>query len=141
MALILLKDDNPLAHIHFQYVTVALIAICVAVFFWQASLGTLDGSRVVYGLGTTPAVLLGDKKLPPELAMVPAEMTLLTSKLSGWLKTLTSLNVLPMSVTLPVSKASGWLKASASKNMAPISLTLLVSNGTGWLKAAADRNM
>ena len=79
MALIPLKDDNPLARIHFQYVTVALIAIWVAVFFWQASLRTVNSARVVYGLGSPPVVLLGDKKLPPEFAMAPAEMTLLTS--------------------------------------------------------------
>ena len=79
MALIPLQDDNPLARIHFQYVTVVLIAICVAVFFWQASLRTVNSAQVVYGLGSPPVVLLGDKKLLPELAMAPAEMTLLTS--------------------------------------------------------------
>ena len=34
MALIPLKDDNPLALIHFQYFTVVLIAICGGITWW-----------------------------------------------------------------------------------------------------------
>ena len=33
-----LHDDNPLKHIRFQYVTVGVIAACVAVFVFQLTL-------------------------------------------------------------------------------------------------------
>ncbi len=78
MALIPLKDDNPLKRIRFQYVTVALIAACVGVFVWQLSLGEGEG-RAIYGLGTVPAVLLGTRALDPGLVLVPAWATLFTS--------------------------------------------------------------
>jgi len=74
-----LKDYNPLKKISFQFVTVAVIAACVAVFLWHASLPATEARRVVLGLGTIPAVLFGSQELPPELFMVPASLTLLTS--------------------------------------------------------------
>jgi len=78
MALIPLKDDNPLDRIHFQYVTVALIAACVVTFVWQMSLGEA-GNQAVYGLGAIPAVVLGSRDLSPDLILVPATFTLFTS--------------------------------------------------------------
>jgi rhomboid family protein len=76
--LIPLKDSNPLRWIGFPYVTVALIAACVLTFLWQLSLGA-TGNRIVYALGAIPAVLTGDRALPPDLALVPAPLTLVTS--------------------------------------------------------------
>jgi hypothetical protein len=76
--LIPLKDSNPLRWIGFPYVTVALIAACVLAFLWQLSLGA-TGNRIVYALGAIPAVLIGDRALPPDLALVPAPLTLVTS--------------------------------------------------------------
>jgi membrane associated rhomboid family serine protease len=76
--LIPLKDTNPLRWIGFPYVTVALIAACVLAFLWQVSLGPAQ-NRVVYALGAIPAVVTGQRALPPGIAMVPAELTLITS--------------------------------------------------------------
>ncbi len=86
MVLIPLKDDNPLKRISFQYVTVFLIAACLLAFLWQLSLGEQMG-RLVYGLGTIPAVLTGERSLPPELVVVPPGLTLFTSMFlhGGWL--------------------------------------------------------
>ena len=72
-----LKDDNPTERP--PVVTVALIASCVLVFLWQASLAERRAIEVVYALGLIPAVLLGDQSLPPGLAMVPPGVTLVTS--------------------------------------------------------------
>ncbi len=77
MALLPLKDDNPLRRIRFQYVTVALIAICGAVFLWQLSLAEA-AAAASYGLGTIPAVLVGGRQLDPELFIIPAALTLVT---------------------------------------------------------------
>ncbi|MGB0721347.1 MAG: rhomboid family intramembrane serine protease [Gammaproteobacteria bacterium] len=74
-----LKDDNPLRVIPFQLVTVAIIAACVAVFAYQASLGKQESGMFSYALGMIPAVLFDIKQLPVALAWVPAEATLITS--------------------------------------------------------------
>lgn len=86
MALLPLKDYNPLKRIPYQFVTVALMAACVATFFWQLSLGAGDG-RSILSLGTIPAVLFGERHLAPELVMVPAPVTLITSMFlhDGWM--------------------------------------------------------
>jgi membrane associated rhomboid family serine protease len=82
-----LKDDNPLKRIPYQYVTVALIAICAAVFLWQLSLGETGGRKAVLGLGAIPSVLFGERTLPAELFMIPAPLTLVTSMFmhGGWM--------------------------------------------------------
>ena len=58
MAILPLKDDNDLKRISFQYVTVGLIAACVAVFLWQLSLGEAQG-RAALQFGAIPSVLFG----------------------------------------------------------------------------------
>lgn len=75
-AMIPLHDDNPteLKPIF----TVTLIIACVLVFLWQFSLGRAM-ERAVLALGLIPAVLFGRAELPPALAIVPPEMTVLTS--------------------------------------------------------------
>jgi membrane associated rhomboid family serine protease len=75
--LIPLHDDNPTEIT--PVVTVALIAACVLVFLWQASLGAEGGQAIVYSLGVIPVVLLDRAQLPPELVLVPASLTPLTS--------------------------------------------------------------
>ena len=72
-----LHDDNPTEIT--PVVTVAIIAICVLVFLWQASLGGQGFRAVVYSLGVIPAVLLDKVDLPPELASVPSSLTVITS--------------------------------------------------------------
>jgi len=78
MGLFPLRDSNPLRSITFQYVTVTLIAICVAVFLWQLLQGPA-GERVFFRFGTIPAVLFGSRVLPPELAAIPPTLTLITA--------------------------------------------------------------
>ena len=86
MALFPLKDYNPLTRIPFQYVTVCIIGTCVAVFLWQVSLAA-GGEAAVLGLGAIPAVVFGGRELTPELVLVPAPLTLVTSMFlhGGWM--------------------------------------------------------
>lgn len=79
-----LKDDNP-AELP-PIITVALIAACVLVFFWQLSLGQAQ-QAAVFAFGAVPAVLFGLAELPPELQLIPAELTLFTSMFmhGGWM--------------------------------------------------------
>jgi len=72
-----LHDDNPTRI--FPVFTIIFIAVCALVFLWQISLGTQGYAASVYALGVIPAVLLDKVVLPPELAIVPAGMTVFTS--------------------------------------------------------------
>jgi len=72
-----LHDDNPTSRR--PVVTVALIATCVLVYFWQVSLPPQQAQAVVYSYGFVPALLFTDVSLPAELVRVPATMTLVTS--------------------------------------------------------------
>jgi membrane associated rhomboid family serine protease len=71
-----LRDDNPTRTTPF--VNYALIAACVGVFAWQVSLGA-RAEAAIYAFGLIPDVLLGNARLPPEIATVPAWMTVFTS--------------------------------------------------------------
>ncbi len=72
-----LHDDNPTEIT--PLLTIFFIVICVLVFFWQMSLGGQGNQSAVYSLGVIPAVLLNKEHLPPELALIPAELTVFTS--------------------------------------------------------------
>ncbi len=72
-----LHDDNPTDL--WPVFTVLFISACVLAFVWQFSLGTVANQQAVYSLGVIPAVLLDKVSLPPELAKIPAELTILTS--------------------------------------------------------------
>src|SRR5262245_16986711 len=76
LGMIPIHDDNPTHRT--PIVTIALIVACVLVYLWQVSLGSRAGA-VVYSFGFIPAVLFTDVSLPPELAVVPAWVTLFTS--------------------------------------------------------------
>jgi membrane associated rhomboid family serine protease len=78
MVLIPLGDRNPLKRVTFAFGNVALIAICVLTFFWQQSLGNA-GHAMIYAFGAIPSVITGERVLPPQLAVIPAELTLVTS--------------------------------------------------------------
>lgn len=71
-----LRDDNPTRTT--PLVNYALIAACVLVFVWQVSLGA-HMQAAIYAYGLIPDVLLGDARLPPEVAAVPAWLTIFTS--------------------------------------------------------------
>ena len=82
-----LHDQNPLKVIPFQIVTIALIVASVGVFLYQQYLpGEQEGALLV-SYGMLPAVLFDLRTLAPELAALPAEMTLLSSIFlhGGWL--------------------------------------------------------
>lgn len=72
-----LYDDNPT--LRTPIVTMALIAMCVLVYLWQASLESDAGTLAVYAYGLVPAVLFGHAELPPELRAVPSWGTTVTS--------------------------------------------------------------
>ncbi len=74
-----LHDDNPLKNIRFQYLTVAFIAACVAVFVFQLTLTPKEEQVFIYGFGAIPAVLFGHSELPVVLPQAPAVLTLVTS--------------------------------------------------------------
>lgn len=80
-----LSDDNPTTIQ--PVVTIIIIALCTLIFLWQISLGTSGFEAAVLGLGVIPATLLGDKVLPPELALVPPAMTVFSSMFlhGGWM--------------------------------------------------------
>ena len=71
-----LHDDNPSKTVPF--INYGLIAICVAAFLWQLSLGPAVQNSI-FGLGMIPAVLFNIKPLAPQLEIVPAFVTLFTS--------------------------------------------------------------
>ena len=60
-------------------VTIALIASCVLIFFWQASLGANDGAGGGLQLRLHPGAVVTDASLPPELAVIPPSATLVSS--------------------------------------------------------------
>ncbi len=74
-----LHDDNPLKNIRFQYVTIAVIAACVAVFLYQLSLGGAGGDTFIFGFGAIPAVVFGSRALPEGMVAAPAALSLVTS--------------------------------------------------------------
>ena len=78
-------DDNP--RLARPIVTILLIAACCLAWLWQVMLAPTEGIRVVYQLGMIPASLFGHALLPPDLAVVPPWMTVLTSMFlhAGWL--------------------------------------------------------
>jgi membrane associated rhomboid family serine protease len=73
-----LHDDNPTTSK--PYVTVGILITCVLVYVCQHLLMSKVGSQqAAYAFGLVPAVLTGRELLPPEIALVPAWATVLTS--------------------------------------------------------------
>ncbi len=73
-----LHDANSLKHIRLQYVTLALIAINVAVYMVTAFGSETFYEAAILGLGYIPSVVSGVNDLAPELAIVPEQATYLT---------------------------------------------------------------
>ncbi|MBF8268618.1 MAG: Rhomboid family intrarane serine protease [Gammaproteobacteria bacterium] len=72
-----LHDDNPTRST--PILTIALITICVLVYFFQAALGPRGGETIIYSLGVIPAVLLDRVEMSRDLVLIPAELTIVTS--------------------------------------------------------------
>ncbi len=73
-----LHDANNLEHIRLQFVTIALIAINVAIWILTASGAAETIQGAAFGLGYIPAVANDHAALPRELVMVPAPATYIT---------------------------------------------------------------
>jgi membrane associated rhomboid family serine protease len=80
-----LRDDNPTTIP--PVVTIGIIVLCTLVFLWQQSLSQHAGAVAVYAYGVIPTVLFGNDSLPPEIARVPPELTIVTSMFmhGGWM--------------------------------------------------------
>jgi len=80
-----LHDDNPTQIT--PYVTIALIAACVLVFLWQVGSSPEAARAAIFSYGVIPAVLLGPANLPPDLAVLPAPLTIVSSMFlhGGWM--------------------------------------------------------
>ncbi len=81
-----LYDDNPAGAR--PLVVGLLMAVCIAVFVWQVSLPPSEAQAAVLAFGAIPAVLFGKVSLPPEIALVPAWLSVFTSMFlhGGWFK-------------------------------------------------------
>ena len=82
-----LHDQNPLKVIPFQLITCCIIAVCVLVFLYQQFLPAEQQQAQILSFGLLPAVLFDHRVLAPELALLPSELTLLSSMFlhSGWM--------------------------------------------------------
>ena len=80
-----LHDDNPTTIA--PIVTVGTIVLCSLVFLWQQTLSPDAATIAVYAYGVVPTVLFGNDSLPPEIARIPPELTILTSMFmhGGWM--------------------------------------------------------
>lgn len=78
MVFLPLHDDNKLQFIPFQAATWSLIAINIAVFIWQLTIGDDAVTALAFGAGVVPSSLFGSTPLPSELELTRPEFTLLT---------------------------------------------------------------
>ncbi len=72
-----ISDDNPSGLTPF--VTWTLIGVCVLVFLIQFSMSDREAQATIYSFGMIPARVFDKAQLPPELAVVPAWTTVITS--------------------------------------------------------------
>ena len=83
-----LHDKNPLNHVRFQYVTIALIVTNVIVFVMtNLAMPTAAANNVAFSYGVIPAVLFEVRQLPAQLAVLPEELTLVSYMFlhAGWM--------------------------------------------------------
>jgi membrane associated rhomboid family serine protease len=80
-----LRDDNPTTIP--PIVTIGIIVLCSLVFLWQQSLSAEAGRIAVYSYGLVPTVLFGNDSLPPDIARIPPELSIVTSMFmhGGWM--------------------------------------------------------
>ncbi len=80
-----LRDDNPTTIP--PVVTIGIIVLCSLVFLWQQSLSQEAGIYAVYAYGVVPTVLFGNDSLPPDIARIPPELSIVTSMFmhGGWM--------------------------------------------------------
>jgi len=80
-----LRDDNPTSIP--PVVTIGIIVLCALVFLWQQTLHEPSATMAVYSYGVIPAALFHNGTLPPDIARIPPELTILTSMFmhGGWM--------------------------------------------------------
>ena len=81
-----LHDDNPTELT--PVVTIACIAACVLVFFYQVNLPAGSGDTFVFQYGAIPALVFGQANLPEMSVAIPPYATLITSMFlhGGWMQ-------------------------------------------------------
>ncbi len=87
--LIPIKDDNPLVRVKFQFVTLAILVLNIAIFLFVqgAATGELNDSQTL-SYGIVPVLLFDSNYvLPANLDMIPAQATLLSYMFlhGGWM--------------------------------------------------------
>ena len=70
-----LHDANSLKRIRLQYVTIGLIAVNVIVYLFTNLGSEQFAIAAVYGLGYIPSVVFDYVDLPPELVVIPEDLT------------------------------------------------------------------
>ena len=75
-----IHDDNERTRIETPVVTWGAILICSVVFIWQAGLPEAVEYRRLLALGFVPGRLLGELQLRPDLAILPAPLSLATTQ-------------------------------------------------------------
>ncbi|HSN04032.1 MAG TPA: rhomboid family intramembrane serine protease [Nitrospira sp.] len=80
-----LHDDNPTERTPF--VTITIIALCVLIFLYQASLPHNSDEAFVFQYGAIPALVFGHATLPGDMVALPGMLTLVTSMFlhGGWM--------------------------------------------------------
>lgn len=70
----------------FQFATILILTACIAVWGWEFNLPADAVNDAYYSFGLVPAFLFGFRVPPPELAIIPAELTIITSMFlhGGW---------------------------------------------------------
>ena len=70
----------------FQFATIFILAACVAVWGWEVNLPVEEVDGAFYSFGLVPAFLFGYRTPLPELAVIPVELTIITSMFmhGGW---------------------------------------------------------
>lgn len=72
-----IQDDNPV--LRRPLVTYLIMGLCGLAFLWQLSLGREGFRLAMFAFGLVPAVVSGNSVLPPELDLIPAPLTVVTS--------------------------------------------------------------
>ena len=72
-----LKDDNPTSNR--PVVTYFIIGLCIIIFLIQLSSQSYKTGELFYSYGLIPSVLMGYDKLPLDLYVIPAYLTIFTS--------------------------------------------------------------
>lgn len=83
-----LYDHNPIKHLHRQYVTGGLIVANILVFIFVQGAGQTEAAQsAALVLGMIPALVTDVAQLPPGVAIVPDQVTLVTYAFlhGGWM--------------------------------------------------------